>query len=181
MLTSSILQKNRLFKTEQLKTEQLKTEQLKTELSKTEQLKTEQLKTEQLKTEQLKTELLNNKGLTLVEVIMTLAILGVVICPLMNMLILSHKITGISENEYRVIQTAQYYMEEIRAMDDINLGGFVYNSEEMCYERIVFDVLDDCNAQIHIREGSYGLYYIEVDILRDGEEVNSLVGSIIFK
>ena len=110
---------------------------------------------------------------------MTLAILGVVICPLMNLLVLSQKINSIGENEYRVIQTAQYYMEEIRAMDEIDTGVFFYSSDEMCYERIILNVLDDCNARIRIIPGSYGLRYIEVDILMNEEVINSLMGSII--
>jgi prepilin-type N-terminal cleavage/methylation domain-containing protein len=124
-------------------------------------------------------ELFNNKGLTLVEIIMTLGILGVVICPLMNLLVLSQKINSEGEKEYKVIQTAQYYMEEIRAMDEIDTGVFVYNSGEMCYERIVLDVLDDYSAEIKITPGSYGLHYIEVNILNDGEVINSLTGSIV--
>ncbi|HAS92756.1 MAG TPA: hypothetical protein DCS12_11190 [Clostridiales bacterium] len=124
-------------------------------------------------------ELFNNKGLTLVEIIMTLGILGVVICPLMNLLVLSQKINSEGEKEYKVIQTAQYYMEEIRAMDEIDTGVFVYNSGEMCYERIVLDVLDDYRAEIKITPGSYGLHYIEVNILNDGEVINSLTGSIV--
>jgi prepilin-type N-terminal cleavage/methylation domain-containing protein len=124
-------------------------------------------------------ELFNNKGLTLVEIIMTLAILGVVICPLMNLLVMSQKINSEGEKEYRVIQTAQYFMEEIRAMDEIDTGVFVYNGEEMCYERIVLEVLDDCRAEIKITPGSYGLHYIEVNILNDREEITSLTGSIV--
>jgi prepilin-type N-terminal cleavage/methylation domain-containing protein len=123
--------------------------------------------------------LLNNRGLTLVELIVTLAMLGVVICPLMNLLVLSQKINSIGENEYRVIQTAQYYMEETRANGEIDTGVFYYNSEEMCYERIILDVLDDYRAEIRITPGSYGLHYIEVNILNDREEITSLTGSIV--
>jgi prepilin-type N-terminal cleavage/methylation domain-containing protein len=124
-------------------------------------------------------KLFNNRGLTLVEVIITLAILGAVICPLMNLLVLSQKINSIGENEYSVIQTAQYYMEETRAAGEIDTGVFFYNSDEMCYERIIQNVLDDCNARIRIIPGSYGLRYIEVDILMNEEVINSLMGSII--
>ncbi|HBC29786.1 MAG TPA: hypothetical protein DC024_00865 [Clostridiales bacterium] len=124
-------------------------------------------------------KLFNNRGLTLVEVIITLAILGAVICPLMNLLVLSQKINSIGENEYSVIQTAQYYMEETRAVSEIDTGVFFYNSDEMCYERIIQNVLDDCNARIRIIPGSYGLRYIEVDILMNEEVINSLMGSII--
>ena len=124
--------------------------------------------------------LFNNRGLTLIEVIMTLAILGVVICPLMNMLVLSEKINKEGRKEYKSIQTAQYYMEEIRAMDGIDMGAYVYNPEKMCYERTI-TTPDKNRAEIRIRMGSYGLHYIEVDILSEGEVINSLVGSVVFE
>ncbi|HOG63060.1 MAG: prepilin-type N-terminal cleavage/methylation domain-containing protein [Sedimentibacter sp.] len=124
-------------------------------------------------------KLFNNRGLTLAEVIMTMAILGIVICPLMNLLVLSQNINSEGEKEYDVIQTAQYYMEETRAMGEIDPEIFVYNSEEMSYERMVSDVLDDLSAEIKITPFSYGLHYIEVNILNDGEVINSLTGSIV--
>lgn len=124
--------------------------------------------------------LFNNKGLTLIEVIMTLAILGVVICPLMNMLVLSEKINKEGQIENKSIQTAQYYMEETRAMDGIDMGAYVYNPEKMCYERTI-TTPDKNRAEIRIRMGSYGLHYIEVDILSEGEVINSLVGSVVFE
>ena len=110
---------------------------------------------------------------------MTFAILGVVICPLMNLLVLSQKINSIGEYEFSVILTAQYYMEETRANGEIDTGAFVYNSEEMCYERTILDVLDDYRAEIRIKPDSYGLHYIEADILNDGEVINSLIGSMV--
>ena len=124
--------------------------------------------------------LFNNRGLTLIEVIMTLAILGLVICPLMNMLVLSEKINKEGRKEYKSIQTAQYYMEETRAMDGIDMGAYVYNPEKMCYERII-TTPDKNRAEIRIKKGSYGLHYIEVDILSEGKVINSLVGSIVFE
>lgn len=122
----------------------------------------------------------NNRGLTLVEVIMTLTILGIIICPLMNLFVLSMKISNGGENEYKSIQTAQYYMEEIRAMDEIDMGDYVYNPEKVCYERNI-TALDNYRAEIRIKKGSYGLHYIEVDILSEGEVINSLVGSVVLK
>ena len=124
--------------------------------------------------------LFNNKGLTLIEVIMTLAILGLVICPLMNMLVLSEKINKEGHIENKSIQTAQYYMEEIRDMDEIDMGAYVYNPEKMCYERIITGI-DNYTAEIRIRIGNYGLHYIEVDILKEGKVINSLKGSVVFE
>lgn len=124
--------------------------------------------------------LFNNRGLTLVEVIMTLAILGVLICPLMNLLVVSQKINNEGENEFESIQTAQYYMEEIRARDGIDTGQFVYYAEQNSYERIINEP-DNKRVEIRIKVGNYGLHYIEVDIIRDEEIINSLKGSAIYE
>lgn len=124
--------------------------------------------------------LFNNRGLTLVEVIMTLTILGAVVCPLMNLLVLSEKINNEGENEFESIQTAQYYMEEIKATDGIDTGQFVYYAEKNCYERIINEP-DNSRVEIRVRAGSYGLHYIEVDIIRDEEIINSLKGSVVYE
>lgn len=113
---------------------------------------------------------------------MTLTMLGIVICPLMNLLVLSGKINSKSEEEYKSIQIAQNYMEEIKAIkaiDEIDTDVYLYNAEKKCYERIITDT-DNYVAEIRIRRGNYGLYYIEVDILYNGELINSLAGSIVF-
>lgn len=68
--------------------------------------------------------IVNNRGLTLVEIIMTLALLGALICPLMNLLVISQKINSEGEKEFMVFQTAQYYMEETRSIDEIDTGFF---------------------------------------------------------
>lgn len=111
---------------------------------------------------------------------MTLAILGVVICPLMNLLVVSQKINNEGENEFESIQTAQYYMEEIRARDGIDTGQFVYYAEQNSYERIINEP-DNKRVEIRIKVGNYGLHYIEVDIIRDEEIINSLKGSAIYE
>lgn len=66
---------------------------------------------------------LNSKGLTLVEIIITLAILGIVITPLMSMFLTSQKINRESELKYDAIQLAQKYMEEIKSVNYMNLSS----------------------------------------------------------
>lgn len=55
--------------------------------------------------------------MTLIEIIVTLAVLGIVIAPLMSMFVTSQKINVESRKEYEALQFAQKYMEEIKAMD----------------------------------------------------------------
>ena len=124
--------------------------------------------------------IVNNRGLTLVEIIMTLALLGALICPLMNLLVISQKINSEGEKEFMVFQTAQYYMEETRSIDEIDTGLFLYNGEKGYYVRSVSGVLDNCNVEIRVIPARYGMHYIEVDFIKDYEVVYALKGSIVF-
>ena len=69
-------------------------------------------------------KLFNKNGFTLIEIIVTLAIMSIVIGPLMAMLITSQKINNESEKEYKSLQYAQQYLEEIKAMDAINIKDY---------------------------------------------------------
>ncbi len=71
--------------------------------------------------------LINKKGLTLIEIIVTLAVLGVVVTPLMNMFLASHKINNQSDEEYVTLQLAQKYMEDVKSssrISDITSRGY---------------------------------------------------------
>jgi len=69
-------------------------------------------------------KLFNKNGFTLVEIIVTLAIMSIVIGPLMAMLITSQKINNEGENEYKSLQYAQKYLEKIKAMDSIETDNY---------------------------------------------------------
>ena len=66
----------------------------------------------------------NNKGLTLVEILITLAVLGIVIMPLMSMFITSQKMNNESEMKYRAIQFAQEELETIKAMKELDTSMY---------------------------------------------------------
>ncbi|MDW5300395.1 MAG: prepilin-type N-terminal cleavage/methylation domain-containing protein [Sedimentibacter sp.] len=123
---------------------------------------------------------MNKRGLTVIEIIMTLAVLGVVICPLMNMFITSQRIINFSDNEYKSIQTAQMYMEEIKAMDELNTELYIFNSETGCYERNVSEADNNYGAEIAIDPNSI-IYYISIDIISEGEIISSLAGSKVYE
>ncbi len=123
---------------------------------------------------------MNKRGLTVIEIIMTLAVLGVVICPLMNMFITSQRIINFSDNEYKSIQTAQMYMEEIKAMDELNTELYIFNSETGCYERNVSETDNNYGAEIAIDPNSI-IYYISIDIISEGEIISSLAGSKVYE
>lgn len=78
---------------------------------------------------------MDNKGLTLIEIIVTLALLGIVISPIMGFFITSQKINNESEREFKSIQLAQKYMEEIKSMDKIDVNKYDYDNFTGTYER----------------------------------------------
>jgi len=80
--------------------------------------------------------LFNSKGLTLVEIIITLAVLGIVIAPLMSMFVTSQKINTSSEIEYRAIQIAQKYMEDIKGIDTIVYRDYQAATDDGTYTKL---------------------------------------------
>lgn len=94
--------------------------------------------------------LLNYSGLTLIEVIVTLAVLGVVVTPLMSMFLTSQKINSQSHNEYKAVQIAQEYMEEIKSMESLNMSLLDLDSyNDVNEEHITGDALRE-GYNLHI-------------------------------
>jgi hypothetical protein len=71
-------------------------------------------------------------------------------------------------------------MEEIKAMDSIDVSRYPYNSITGAYEGTVIQTEDKLGAQVMIIPKSGILYNIEINIIDEGKVVNSLRGSRIF-
>jgi prepilin-type N-terminal cleavage/methylation domain-containing protein len=123
----------------------------------------------------------NIHGLTLIEIIMSIAILGIVICPLMSLMIFSQKINNDGMKELKSLQQAQKYMEEIKSINELDTENYSYNSQSNTYEKIIMQTNTEYKAEIKIKpvESSI-LYDIEILIKDDDEIINTLVGSKIF-
>ncbi|MBP1927327.1 type II secretory pathway pseudopilin PulG [Sedimentibacter acidaminivorans] len=120
-------------------------------------------------------------GLTIVEIIISLAILGIVICPLMSMFIFSQKLNNESEIEYKSILQAQNYMEEIQAMDTLDTTNYQFNSENDYYKRIINESVNNYSTEIIIKPDSRNMIFnIEIVLKHDGQVINKLKGSKIF-
>lgn len=120
-------------------------------------------------------------GLTIVEIIMSLAILGIIICPLMSMFIFSQKINNESEIEYKSMLQAQKYMEEIQVMESIDIYNYQYKSESGSYERKIRESDNNYCAEIRIKPDSNNILYSVVIVLKNDDHViNTLVGTKIF-
>jgi prepilin-type N-terminal cleavage/methylation domain-containing protein len=125
-------------------------------------------------------KLSNRRGITLIELIMTLAILAIVICPLMSTFVLSQQILSMGRDEMKSIQLVQTYMEEIKSMDELDTDLYVYNSENLAYEHIYDGLEGGYKVDVEITTEDDLLYYIQVVVLDGGEELNRLNGSKIF-
>lgn len=64
----------------------------------------------------------NNRGLTLIELIVTLGILGIIITPLSALFINSAKYSRFAEDKLKATSIAQEYMEKIKSQDIVNEG-----------------------------------------------------------
>jgi Tfp pilus assembly protein PilE len=118
--------------------------------------------------------------MTLVELIVTIAVLGILIAPVTSMFVFSAKINMAARNEYETAMLAQSYMEEIKAMEELDTQKYAYYAAIGKYERFVPETENSYGVQIIIEEGEGILYLIGISIINDGEVVNSLEGSKIF-
>ena len=127
-------------------------------------------------------KLLNTKGLTLMEIIVSLGILGIVIIPLMNIFVFCQKVLCISNDEYKSIQIAQYYMEEIKAMDGIDGSIYLFDTDNSSYKRVIVQNEENYGAEIRIMpDENCVLHRVEIDVIDNGEIVSSMNGSVIFE
>lgn len=120
-----------------------------------------------------------NKGLTLIEVIISLAVIGIVITPIISMFLLSAKINSESNLQHKSIFTAQKYIEEIKALEEINFDSYIYSSLTKAYEKTVDQTTHELGALIRIKIMRSYFYLIEVFVYDDGNEIYSLSGSKI--
>jgi Tfp pilus assembly protein PilE len=118
--------------------------------------------------------------MTLVELIVTIAVLGILIAPVTSMFIFSAKINMSASNEFEAAMLAQSYMEEIKAMEELDTQKYEYNEAIGKYERNVPETENSYGVQITIEAGEGIVYLIEVSTIHDGEVVKSLEGSKIF-
>lgn len=120
------------------------------------------------------------EGIAIVEMIMTLAILGIVICPIMSLFIMSQKINNESDVEYKSMLLAQKYMEEIIVTKDLDFLDYSYNYENGDYEKSIYEDANNLDAEIKIKpDGKNILYNIFISIKKNGQEINSLTGTKI--
>lgn len=123
----------------------------------------------------------NINGLTIIESIVALGVLGIVVVPIMSMFVLSASINHNSRNTFNSLLTAQRYMEEAKAMEVIDPEKYVYNPTNGCYERNVLQTVGQYGAVIKISAERNLLYKIEVEVLENGVIIDSFNGSKIIK
>lgn len=122
---------------------------------------------------------LNTHGFILIEVILSITLLGIVVVPLMSVFVMSAKINQESSKEYKALLQAQENMEEIKANDVIDFNDFVYKSELGYYEKTVEQTEERFGTIVKIIPKNNLISSIEVSIIHNGEVVNTLIGSKI--
>lgn len=122
----------------------------------------------------------NNLGMTLVELIMTMAVLGILIVPVMSMFVFSAKINMEASTDFKAVMLAQSYMEEIKAMEQLDTQKYVSNDVTGKFERFVPETERNYGAEITIEAGEGIVYSINILIMQGGQVIKSLEGSKIF-
>lgn len=128
----------------------------------------------------MKLRISNNCGMTLVELVVTMAVLGILIAPVMSMFVFSAKINNTASNEYKASMLAQSYMEEIKAMGEIDTQKYSYNSSTGKYECLVPETESRYGADITIEAGEGIVYTIKISIIQGAQVIKILEGSKIF-
>lgn len=97
-----------------------------------------------------------NSGLTLIEVLVTLAILGIIIVPLSSFFITSAKINNDSRDKFKATLIAQQLMEDIKLSDSIVEGESQYNIEN-------YDVIVNISSVSDFTELESSNFYDTID------------------
>lgn len=123
--------------------------------------------------------LINRRGFTMLEVIVSIAVIGILTAPLMSSFVMAAKINRDSSREFKSFLEAQKYMEEIKALKSIDASKYTYDVGTGAYEYTVLQSGENYGAIITITPENSILYNIEINIIDEGKVVNSLFGSRI--
>ncbi len=116
--------------------------------------------------------ILSKKGFTIIEIIVTLAILGIIIMPIMSTILTGYKINRIGEIEYRSTMLAQKYMERVKSWKTLNTADIKEYSGDIdgFKTRLSLEKVDSFdNNQVVKASSMYDLF------------INRNAGFIIFK
>ncbi|KGG81444.1 hypothetical protein Y919_00335 [Caloranaerobacter azorensis H53214] len=104
----------------------------------------------------LKNRINKEAGLTLIEVLITIAILGIIIVPLSSFFITSAKINNESRDKFKATLIAQEFLEDIKLSDSIIEGKFQYNVEN-------YDVIVNVTSVSDLSEYENSSFYNTID------------------
>ncbi|MGF7056990.1 type IV pilus modification PilV family protein [Brassicibacter mesophilus] len=106
----------------------------------------------------------NNIGLSLIELLFTLAILGITVIAVSSLLVNTAKINKKSEQQYNATLLAQSYMECIKASSDINIGRTIHFDDDF---KIIIDISE-------IDEYHDKMYKVIIEIISNGNILEKL-------
>jgi len=108
----------------------------------------------------------NDIGLSLVELLFTLAILGITVIAISSLLINTAKINKKSEQQYNATLLAKSYMEYIKASDGVNVGKSIYFAENV---EIIIDICE-------INKYKDQMYKVVIEVISNDETLEKLEG-----
>lgn len=112
-------------------------------------------------------------GLTLIEVLITVSILGIIIIPLSSFFITSAKINKESEDKFKATLIAQNFMEDIKLSDSIMEGETQYNIADYS---VIVNITNVSDFSEYKRSSFYDTidYDIKIQIDKNNENFISI-------
>ncbi|WP_069649465.1 prepilin-type N-terminal cleavage/methylation domain-containing protein [Caloranaerobacter ferrireducens] len=121
----------------------------------------------------LKNGINKEAGLTLIEVLITISILGIIIIPLSSFFITSAKINKESGDKFKATLIAQKFMEDIKLSDSIMEGQTQYNIENY---NVIVNITNITDFSEYESSSFYDTidYDIKIQIDKDNENYISI-------
>lgn len=111
-------------------------------------------------------KLINNKGFSLIELLVSLTILSMIIIASTSLFVYTVKINNLSEKQYKATLIAKNFMELTKASEDFKIGRSVYLVDEV---KIIVNI----NS---ISKYKDEMYEIDVEVIVDDNTLEKLKG-----
>lgn len=117
----------------------------------------------------------NEKGISLIEVIISIFILGILSIPIFGLLSSNISINSASKNQIIATNLAEHKMEELKFSENINLGKETIHVNGFVVESVI-EIVDRKDILIDEEENFkfYNLYRLIVEVKKDEKTIEKI-------
>lgn len=116
----------------------------------------------------------NNKGFTLIEVIISVAVLGILITPIFSLMNINSKLNDKSRDQIIATSLAESEIEELKFSESIKLGKNIVNKNGFTIESLTEPMFIVVNDDEEAKDEKK-LYRITVEIKKDERIIERLL------